>query len=173
MLLKINGLVGGVFALIVLAKTFFVVGPAVVDTSVGMLGASASRSSEQHGSVNITGKEANVKKYGLKGEEIKSFDLCQQLLPKSGKAPGDLGTYCGCLSKRATDEFARGNKTTAILLVNEFRKRGRLTIAEVNDIVSEDSVNVTRSHAAKLVVEAMTSCREEAINVAATQRSAG
>jgi hypothetical protein len=150
-----------VFCLLMLAKSFLTMAVA----TPGGLGVSSSRN------VTLASKAEIIRKYGLQGEELAALELCQKLLPNDGRAPGDAGVYCGCLSKHATDEFFPGHKATAIRLALEIRKRGGMSANGVNDILSDDAVKGTRMSTARAVYGSMEFCSEQAINEATRLRA--
>jgi hypothetical protein len=124
-------------------------------------------------SVSLLSNAEIAKKYGLHGEELAAFEYCQDLMPRQGKVRGDLGIYCGCLSKSATDEFFPGYKKYAIQFAAELRRQGNsMTEHGLNYLLPDAAVRGSHASTVRLVQNSMTYCGEQAVNEAARLKAA-
>jgi hypothetical protein len=114
-----------------------------------------------------------AKKYGLHGEELSALEFCQNRMPREGKIPGDIGIYCGCLSKHATDEFFPGYKKYAIQFAAELRRQGSsMSDHALQNLLPDEAVRGGRVGTMRMVQNSMTHCGEQAIKEGARLKGA-
>jgi hypothetical protein len=122
---------------------------------------------------SLLGNAEIAKKYGLHGDGVTALELCQNLIPREGRLAGDIGIYCGCVTKHAGDEFYPGYKHTAIRFVAELRRQGSsITEHSLNNLLPNEAVRGGRAGTARMVLNTMSHCGEEAIKEGARLKGA-
>ncbi len=125
-------------------------------------------------SVNTNPKHAqsySTRGYELHGQELRAFHLCLDMM--SGRRlnnEGDMGAFCGCLAKNATEEMREPYKTNAIRVANQYIQYGRLSLRESLDLLPPDSFTGVRAGTLTSIRASIARCTQAARDAADERR---
>ncbi len=97
--------------------------------------------------------------YDLRGEELAVMNECRKFsvgLRLSGQP--DLATYCGCMSKHATEDVKQSYKVNALKFADELSREGIVEGKDVTIYFPVGSFRGTRADVVSSVKSAMSTC---------------
>lgn len=108
-------------------------------------------------------REYRLQGYELRGQELQAFDLCLGMMRGQRlHNEGDMGAFCGCLAKNATEEMREPYKTNAIRVANKYIRHGHLSLRDALDLLPPDSFTGVRTGAITSIRASIQRCTQEA-----------